>query len=266
MTEREIKVKYTEVNRISACEEIELEKYKQAGVYILKDKGEKVLYVGEAKNLSTRVKNHLNGINKATRDVREYIYYIDLYIIDISENPTKRKILEIDLILESDPPFNSAFTKRHGNKTLVNQEKLAYIKSAPKNYKLTEWTPYEKKAYHERTSIAFTVINNVLELLYGEFEILDREATYKKYLISMEKYNKKNKDDVIKEATCIGQSTAVIGESLKPLIPLHRQRDFSNSDLTTTQTVIWWRRANPSDRMPAPGKTKNARNKKKKKK
>ncbi|PFX87283.1 hypothetical protein COL40_16055 [Bacillus toyonensis] len=266
MTEREIKVKYTEVNRISACEEKELEKYKQVGVYILRDKGEKVLYVGEAKNLSTRVKNHLNGINLATKDVREYIYYIDLFLLDTSENPTKRKILEIDLILESDPPFNSAFTKRHGNKTLVHKEKVAYIRSAPENYKLTKWTPYEKKAYYERTSIAFAVINNVLELLYDELDMLDIETTYAKYLISMEKHNKKNIDDVIKEATRIGQSTDVIGESLRPLIPLHRQSNFRDSDLKTTQTVIWWRRANPSDRMPAPGKTKNARRKKKKKK
>lgn len=125
MAERKIDVKYTIVENIFAGEEKKLETFTQAGVYILKDKGGRILYIGEADNLSSRVKKHLNGIDKATRvlEGHKYIYNIDLYILDECEPLPKKNILEIDLILEHNPPFNSKFTKREGNKKEVYRAK-----------------------------------------------------------------------------------------------------------------------------------------------
>ncbi|AVR33502.1 GIY-YIG nuclease family protein [Bacillus cereus] len=254
MAERKIKIKY-EVNNISVCEEKKLEEYKQqSGVYILRDKGGNALYIGEAKRLSPRVKKHLHGKDLATQVLNghKYIYSVDLYLLDSSEPPIKRKMLEIDLVLKLDPPFNSQFTDRHGDKPLVYETKDKYIKSVQKkSYKITEWTAYEKKAYFERSDIASIVIDEVLNILYNKHEIIDREATLKKYLDNMKIYNNQEVSDVLAEALRIGtKGSHVTRESLKELIPKNKPNLRNHYSQTTTDTVLWWSDKDPSGRRP----------------
>ncbi|WP_310876888.1 GIY-YIG nuclease family protein [Priestia megaterium] len=152
----------TESQRLNEC-------FQSPGIYILKDKGGKILYIGMTdKSLSTRVQQHINGVDPATFDCRRYIYKIDLYVFDGNkENLNRIGALEHDLIASYDPPCNNKHTTRQFNKHLVKAEVEKYLESVDFKYNRNNWTPYEKFAFVKGISIADAAMIAAAQFEFG---------------------------------------------------------------------------------------------------
>jgi len=76
------------------------------GVYIFKTKGDKVLYIGKAKNLKNRLKAYFT--NNSTLDHRKasMMRQVKDYYWIVTETELEALILESNLIKENKPPFN----------------------------------------------------------------------------------------------------------------------------------------------------------------
>ncbi|MFD5173894.1 GIY-YIG nuclease family protein, partial [Bacillus mycoides] len=161
--------KCREIKDLYATELIRLrEKFERPGVYILKDKGDKVIYIGMTdKSLSTRVQQHINGQDSTTFDCRKYIYKVELFVFDDSnENLNRIGSLEHDLIASYDPPCNNQYTTRNGKNKLVKAEVQNYLNSVDLKYNRDKWTPYEKFAFIKGISIPDSVM-----IAAAQFEI-----------------------------------------------------------------------------------------------
>lgn len=120
----------------------DLSKYpSSAGVYLMKDKDEKVLYIGKAKNIKTRLKQYF--LEKG--DEREMVQYLIQKIenIDTILVPTERDalILENNLIKKHQPRYNVLLKddKTYVSLILTKHEwpalKIIRGKKRPKNAK-----------------------------------------------------------------------------------------------------------------------------------
>ena len=80
------------------------------GVYLMKDRGGQVIYVGKASRLKTRVKQYFG----ATSDTRYFIALLDSTLADIdviiTTNEKEALILENELIKRHQPRFNTSKT------------------------------------------------------------------------------------------------------------------------------------------------------------
>ncbi len=76
------------------------------GVYLMKNQNEKIIYVGKAKNLRTRVRNYFQGLNDHPARTRFLVRQI--YDLDFILTPTEVEalLLEATLIKKHRPKFN----------------------------------------------------------------------------------------------------------------------------------------------------------------
>ncbi|BAL80858.1 putative UvrABC system protein C [Caldisericum exile AZM16c01] len=93
-----------------------------SGVYILKDKENKVIYVGKAKSLKKRVSSYKNPKDTKGKALFSRIRTIEFII---TENPDEALLLENNLIKKFKPPFNVR---------LVDDENYPYIKITDEEY------------------------------------------------------------------------------------------------------------------------------------
>ncbi|MCI9016408.1 MAG: excinuclease ABC subunit UvrC [Clostridia bacterium] len=75
------------------------------GVYIMKDKADKILYVGKAVVLRNRVRQYFRKNNK-TRRIENMVELIDHFEYIVTDNEAEALILECNLIKENRPKFN----------------------------------------------------------------------------------------------------------------------------------------------------------------
>ena len=73
------------------------------GVYIFKNQDDKIVYVGKAKNLKSRVSSYFTSKETRAKRIKKEIYSIDFII---SENEEDALILENDLIKKNKPKLN----------------------------------------------------------------------------------------------------------------------------------------------------------------
>lgn len=82
-------------------------------LYIIKDKNNKILYVGETENIKARIENHLNGHshikNLIQSDEWEVIEFTD--ITNLINNREELEVLENDLIELYKPKYNKRNNK-----------------------------------------------------------------------------------------------------------------------------------------------------------
>ena len=78
---------------------------KQPGVYIMKDKDDKILYVGKAIVLRNRVKQYFQKTNKSQR-IEKMVSLIDHFEYIVTDNEAEALILECNLIKKNRPKFN----------------------------------------------------------------------------------------------------------------------------------------------------------------
>ena len=76
-----------------------------AGVYIMKNESDTVIYVGKAKNLKNRVRSyfHSTGLNEKTRQLVSSIYAIEYIVVD---SELEALLLENNLIKQHKPKYN----------------------------------------------------------------------------------------------------------------------------------------------------------------
>ena len=75
------------------------------GVYIMRDKENKIIYVGKAISLKNRVRQYFRKTNKTTR-IENMVALIDHFEYIVTENEAEALILECNLIKKNMPKFN----------------------------------------------------------------------------------------------------------------------------------------------------------------
>lgn len=84
----------------------------ESGVYFMKDGQGKVLYVGKAKTLSSRVRSYFTAVEAHPGRIRNLVAKVRSVDWQTTETELNALILESRLIKEIDPPFNRAL-RRH---------------------------------------------------------------------------------------------------------------------------------------------------------
>ncbi|TCG11513.1 GIY-YIG nuclease family protein [Mycoplasma todarodis] len=101
---------------------------KKPGVYLYKDKLDKVIYVGKAKNLRVRINQYKKGSINSFK-THKMIQEAESFDLIITENEKEALILERNLIKEHAPYFNIQF---------IDDKRYPYIKvKLGKNLKIT---------------------------------------------------------------------------------------------------------------------------------
>ena len=75
------------------------------GVYIMKDKEDKIIYVGKAVSLKNRVRSYFRKTNKTER-IKKMVSLIDHFEYIVVDNEAEALILECNLIKKNRPKFN----------------------------------------------------------------------------------------------------------------------------------------------------------------
>ena len=75
------------------------------GVYIMKDKEDKIIYVGKAVTLKNRVRQYFRKTNKTER-IKKMVSLIDHFEYIVVDNEAEALILECNLIKKNRPKFN----------------------------------------------------------------------------------------------------------------------------------------------------------------
>ena len=78
---------------------------KKPGVYLMKDKDDKIIYVGKAVNLKNRVSSYFRKTNKTDR-ILKMVSLIDHFEYIVVANEAEALILECNLIKENRPKYN----------------------------------------------------------------------------------------------------------------------------------------------------------------
>jgi GIY-YIG catalytic domain len=106
------------------------QKFNYSGVYIIYAKDDKVLYVGESQNITTRLKEHRDEKENATKHYLEYFYRVEIYKAEHFD----RLINEIYLINTIYPLLNTRhvvdMVRRRRDKALYFANTSALRRSA----------------------------------------------------------------------------------------------------------------------------------------
>ena len=93
------------------------------GIYIMKDHGDKILYIGKAKNLKNRVKSYfIKNQNYKTQKLVEKIHDIEFVLTD---NEEEAFLLEANMIKRYRPPYNIE---------LKDQQRYTYLRITNEKY------------------------------------------------------------------------------------------------------------------------------------
>src|ERR1044072_6620043 len=75
------------------------------GVYLHKDAGGKIIYVGKAKNLRNRVRSYFQSGRGHDRKTRELVKRISDLEFIVTDNEVEALVLESNLIYDHKPPY-----------------------------------------------------------------------------------------------------------------------------------------------------------------
>ena len=78
----------------------------EPGVYIMKDKSGKIIYIGKAKALKNRVTQYFGLGNQHTEKVRRMVENVDDFEYIICKSEFEALILENSLIKQNQPKYN----------------------------------------------------------------------------------------------------------------------------------------------------------------
>jgi len=164
-----------------------------AGIYLFKDKNEKIIYVGKAVNIKKRVLSHFTGNNSSSK---RQAFLNEIHFITFLESGTELMalLMECNFIKTYWPKHNSALKKFEPKYGLVQYEdQNGYIRLLV--------TPFNKNAhtiqFFERASDANQLLLNLIEkynldtklcYFYSEGDTLKVKVDYKN-IPSQEIYN-----------------------------------------------------------------------------
>ena len=76
------------------------------GVYIMKDKSGKIIYIGKAKALKNRVTQYFGSGNNHTEKVRQMVAHVYDFEYILTDSEFEALILENSLIKQNQPKYN----------------------------------------------------------------------------------------------------------------------------------------------------------------
>ncbi len=101
------------------------------GVYIMKDKTGKVIYIGKAKALKNRVTQYFGAGNQHTEKVRRMVFNVDNFEYIVCDSEFEALILENSLIKQHQPKYNISLKDDKGSFYIkITDEKWKRIKKA----------------------------------------------------------------------------------------------------------------------------------------
>lgn len=77
-----------------------------SGVYIMKNKNQKIIYIGKAKNLKNRVSSYFRSIDKHTTKVYQMVCHVHDFEYIVTDSEFEALVLECSLIKQHTPKYN----------------------------------------------------------------------------------------------------------------------------------------------------------------
>ena len=140
------------------------------GVYLFKQKNERVLYVGKANNLKERVKSYFSK-NPDRKMIPQLVLNSEKIDFIVTQNPNEALVLERELIRKHKPKYNSRLKddKSYPFISLTNEEypRILYTRFPAENDK--RWGPFPDAGAAKR----------VIQLLRRQFGIRDKDCNGK---------------------------------------------------------------------------------------
>ena len=101
------------------------------GVYIMKDKSDKIIYIGKAKALKNRVTQYFGSGNQHTEKVRQMVANVDHFETILCDSEFEALILENSLIKQNQPKYNILLKDDKGYHYIhITDEKWKRIETA----------------------------------------------------------------------------------------------------------------------------------------
>ncbi|HJM44816.1 MAG TPA: excinuclease ABC subunit UvrC [Candidatus Poseidoniaceae archaeon] len=160
-----------------AIDPVNLELPREPGVYLFKNKSKKVLYVGKATEIKTRVKSYFSS-NPDRLMIPKLIEKSDHIDYIVTNNPDEALILERELIRKFKPRYNSMLKddRSYPLIALTNEEfpRIMYTRNPPKDSRI--WGPFPN----------VSAVKQVIQLLRKQFGIRDKDCRGKDGCLSMQ--------------------------------------------------------------------------------
>ena len=140
------------------------------GVYLFRDKANKVVYIGKANNLKKRVQQHFSGNNITSR---RQSFLNEIYSVDFIETGSEIMALleEAKLIKHYWPKFNSALKRFEPKFDIISYQdqnkflRLTIVKHQKNNVAIKSYD----RVYDATNSLLNTLKNNELNPMYCRF-------------------------------------------------------------------------------------------------
>ena len=133
------------------------------GVYIMKDKTGKVIYVGKAKALKNRVTQYFGSGNNHTEKVRRMVAHVEDFEYIICDSEFEALVLECSLIKQNQPKYNILLKDDKGYHYIrITDEKWKKIESAMQKDKPGEYIGPYYSAYVVRDTV--DSVNKIFKL------------------------------------------------------------------------------------------------------
>jgi excinuclease ABC subunit C len=137
----------------------------EPGVYLMKDKNDKVIYVGKAISLKNRVRQYFQSSKNHTSKVKSMVRNIDKFEYIITDSELEALILECNLIKQYRPKYNVLL---RDDKTYP-YIKLTVNEDYPRILKVRKVLKDKAKYFGPYTNI--TAVNDTLEIIRNTYPI-----------------------------------------------------------------------------------------------
>jgi len=150
---------------------------REPGVYIFKNKSKKVLYVGKATEISTRVRSYFSS-NPDRLMIPKLIEKSDYVDYIVTNNPDEALILERELIRKYKPRYNSMLKDDRSYPLIILTDeefpRIMYTRNPPTGSRI--WGPFPNVG----------AAKQVLQLLRKQFGIRDKDCRGEDGCLSMQ--------------------------------------------------------------------------------
>lgn len=146
----------------------------EPGVYLVKDKDEKVIYVGKAKNLKNRVKQHFQTTSIPKEDkLQELAHRVDWVLV---RNESEALILERKLIRQLSPKLNSMLKDDKSNLLI----RITMEQNFPQILVVRETDPRVSKSVYFGPFTNNTMLRQTVKLVLKLFPICNCGKNFEK--------------------------------------------------------------------------------------
>tara|TARA_B100001559_G_C16503028_1_gene624349 strand:+ start:1999 stop:3729 length:1731 start_codon:yes stop_codon:yes gene_type:complete len=212
-----------------ALEPQKLDLPREPGVYLFKNKSKKVLYVGKATDISSRVKSYFSP-NPDRLMIPKLVENSEIIDYIVTTNPDEALILERELIRKHKPRYNSRLKddKSYPLIALTNEEfpRIMYTRNPPKGSRI--WGPFSNVG----------AAKQLIQLLRKQFGIRDKDCHGKDGCLSMQIglcrgpcIDPDGYPNIVKIVTNIldGKGNQIIKELTKEMNNFSQKREYENA-------------------------------------